>query len=191
MQDILTCAMGLDVHRDIIVACLVKGAVDAEQPQFETTFILEKDGERREFTLDNYPDSTWTFIDSRTVQTSEGYIPPIHDFTMTRIADDEDITEEVINSPGYTMLLVAPYLEKSDDMQFSDINRLYDYARENQVPFYCLTASNTANIEKWKDMTGAEYPFCSTDATFTDCGSAVWAGVSAATSVGFIDGVST
>ena len=61
---------------------------DAEQPQFETTFILEKDGERREFTLDNYPDSTWTFIDSRTVQTSEGYIPPIHDFTMTRIADD-------------------------------------------------------------------------------------------------------
>ena len=138
---------------------------DAEQPQFETTFILEKDGERREFTLDNYPDSTWTFIDSRTVQTSEGYIPPIHDFTMTRIADDEDITEEVINSPGYTMLLVAPYLEKSDDMQFSDINLLYDYARENQVPFYCLTASSTANIEKWKDMTGAEYPFCSTDAT--------------------------
>ena len=25
MQDILTCAMGLDVRRDIIVACLAKG----------------------------------------------------------------------------------------------------------------------------------------------------------------------
>ena len=35
MQDILTCAMGLDVHWDIIVACLVKGAVDAE-PEAET-----------------------------------------------------------------------------------------------------------------------------------------------------------
>ena len=35
MQDILTCAMGLDVHRDIIVACLVKGAVDTE-PEAET-----------------------------------------------------------------------------------------------------------------------------------------------------------
>ncbi|MGM9733410.1 MAG: BT_3928 family protein, partial [Prevotella sp.] len=138
---------------------------DAEQPQFETTFILEKNGERREFTLDDYPDSTWTFIDSRTVQTSEGYVPPIHDFTITRIADDEDITEEVVNSDGYTMLLVAPYLEKSDDMQFSDINRMYDYAKDNGVPFYCLTASSMANIEKWKDMTGAEYPFCLTDAT--------------------------
>ena len=137
----------------------------AEQPQFETTFILEKNGERREFTLDNYPDSSWTFIDSRTVQTSEGYVPPIHDFSITRIADDEDITDEVINSSGYTMLLVAPYLEKSDDMQFSDINHMYDYAQENGVPFYCLTASSSESIEKWKDMTGAEYPFCLTDAT--------------------------
>lgn len=31
---------------------------DAEQPEFETTFIMEKDGIRKEFGLDNYPDST-------------------------------------------------------------------------------------------------------------------------------------
>ena len=37
---------------------------DAPQPKFETTFIMEKDGVKKEFTLENYPDSTWTFIDS-------------------------------------------------------------------------------------------------------------------------------
>lgn len=137
----------------------------AEQPKFETTFILEKDGERREFTLDNYPDSTWTFIDSKTVEISKGYVPPIHDFSITRCSDDEDITDEVIGSKGYTMLLVAPYLDKADDMQFSDINRIYDYAQENGVPFYCLTASTEKDIERWKDMTGADYEFCQTDAT--------------------------
>ena len=45
MQDILTCAMGLDVHRDIIVACLVKGAVDTEpeaEPRTFSTLIPEK-----------------------------------------------------------------------------------------------------------------------------------------------------
>lgn len=42
MQDILTCAMGLDVHRDIIVACLVKGAVDAE-PEAETCLSAIRD----------------------------------------------------------------------------------------------------------------------------------------------------
>lgn len=137
----------------------------AEQPKFETTFILEKDGERREFALDNYPDSTWTFIDSKTVEISKGYVPPIHDFSITRCSDDEDITDEVIGSKGYTMLLVAPYLDKADDMQFSDINRIYDYAQENGVPFYCLTASTEKDIERWKDMTGADYEFCQTDAT--------------------------
>ena len=30
MQDILACAMGLDVHRDVIVACLEKGAIGAD-----------------------------------------------------------------------------------------------------------------------------------------------------------------
>ena len=137
----------------------------AEQPKFETTFILEKNGERREFGLDNYPDSTWTFIDSRTIEVSKGYVPPIHDFSITRCDNDEDITDEVIDSKGYTMLLVAPYLEKSDNMQFNDINRIYDYALENKVPFYCLTASGDKMIERWKDMTGAEYTFCHTDAT--------------------------
>ena len=64
----------------------------AEQPVFDTTFIMEKDGERREFTLDNYPDSTWTFVDSKTVTVKEGYVPPIHDFSITT-ADGEDITD--------------------------------------------------------------------------------------------------
>ena len=32
---------------------------DAEQPLFETTFIMEKGGQRKEFTLNDYPDSTW------------------------------------------------------------------------------------------------------------------------------------
>lgn len=34
MQDVLTCAMGLDIHRDIIVACLAKGDLDVE-PEIE------------------------------------------------------------------------------------------------------------------------------------------------------------
>lgn len=61
-------------------------------PEYATTFILEKDGERREFTLDDYPDSTWTFVDSRSVQVSEGYVPPIHDFSIERNTTGDDIT---------------------------------------------------------------------------------------------------
>lgn len=137
----------------------------AEQPQFETTFILEKDGERREFTLDDYPDSTWTFVDSKTVQLTEGYTPPIHDFSATRQADGEDITSDIVGYEGYTFLLISPYLEQADDSQFDEINEVYDYATDHGYPFYCLTASTEKSIERWRDFTGAEYPFATVDAT--------------------------
>ena len=133
----------------------------AQQPQFETTFIMEKDGQRKEFTIDNYPDSTWTFIDSKTIQTAEGYVPPIHDFTIE--SEDGDITSEVLNQEGYTFLLVSPHLEYADDSNFGRINQVYEYCLDNGYPFYCLTASTDRARSRWQDMTGAEYPFCTTD----------------------------
>ena len=72
----------------------------AKQPQFETTFILEKNGEQKEFTIDNYPDSTWKFIDSKTIQTEEGYVSPIHDFSIEDTKNGEDITQEVLHDKG-------------------------------------------------------------------------------------------
>jgi triosephosphate isomerase len=137
----------------------------AEQPQFVTTFILEKNGEQREFTIDDYPDSTWTFVDSKTKQIAKGYVPPIHDFSIVLVEDDEDITEQVLADTNYVFLLVSPHLEYADDSRLDLINELYEYSREKSYPFYCLTASGAKDIERWRDMTGAEYPFCATDET--------------------------
>ena len=135
----------------------------AKLPQFKTTFIMEKNGQRKEFTLDNYPDASWKFIDSKTVQTSEGYIPPIHDFSITDNKTGLDLTNSVLSHKGYTFLLIAPHLETADDSNFGDIDRLYEYAQSYDIPFYCLTASTTKAIKRWIDLTGAEYPFCITD----------------------------
>ena len=135
----------------------------APLPQFETTFIMEKDGQRQEFTVDNYPDSTWTFIDSKTIQTAEGYVPPIHDFTIA--TEDGDITDEVLSKEGYTFLLISPHLENANDSYFDRINQVYEYCQDNDYPFYCLTASTDKARNRWRDMTGAEYPFCTTDET--------------------------
>ena len=135
----------------------------AKLPQFKTTFIMEKNGQRKEFTLDNYPDASWKFIDSKTVQTSEGYIPPIHDFSITDNKTGLDLTNSVLSHKGYTFLLIAPHLETADDSNFGDIDRLYEYAQSYDIPFYCLTASTSKAIKRWIDLTGAEYSFCITD----------------------------
>ncbi len=137
----------------------------AKMPRYENTFVMEKNGERREFTLDNYPDSTWTFVDRKSELVEEGYVPPIHDFTITDNATGDDITQQILDDKGYTFLLVSPHLESADDTNFGDIDQLYEYCQAQKVPFYCLTASGEDAIQHWRDITGAEYPFCMSDET--------------------------
>lgn len=138
---------------------------NAKQTKFETTFILEKDGVRKEFTLDSYPDSTWTFIDSKTVEVEKGFEPPIRDFSITDPASGEDITAKVLGHKGYTFLLIAPYLEHADDTNFGEIDHIHEYSRAHHYPFIALTASGEEGVAHWRDLTGAEYPFYNTDGT--------------------------
>lgn len=142
----------------------MKIPADAEQPVLETTFILEKDGERKEFSLEDYPDSTWTFVDSRTTVVKQGYVPPIHDFSITT-SEGEDITDDVLSYKGYTFLLIAPFIERAEDSTFGEIDQIYEFADDNGHRFYCLTSSGEKAMAHWRNITGAEYPFCLTDGT--------------------------
>ncbi|MEG1563908.1 MAG: DoxX family protein [Bacteroides sp.] len=135
----------------------------AKQSVYESFFILKKGGQQKEFTLKNYPDSTWTFVSTRTVLKEKGYEPPIHDFSMTELQSGEDITEKVLADSSYTFLLVAHQLEEADDSNIDLINEIYDYSVEHGYGFYALTSSLDKPIEQWRDKTGAEYPFCLVD----------------------------
>ena len=134
--------------------------------EFDTFFILEKDGERKEFTLDDYPDSTWTFVDSYTVQRGGSRSHSgVQDFTVISMESGEDITSSILDDKGYTFLLVSPYIEKADDGVMDRLSAIYEYSLDRGCPFYCLTSSGTGEVLKWQDITGAEYPFCHADAT--------------------------
>ena len=133
---------------------------DGAKPSvYESLFTLEKDGEKKEFALENYPDSTWKFIEARTVLKQKGYEPLIHDFSITEQSTGEDITENVLTDMNYTFLLVAHRIEEADDSNIDLINEIYDYSVEHGYGFYCLTSSPDEQIEQWRDKTGAEYPF--------------------------------
>lgn len=75
---------------------------------------------------------------SKTVVKKQGYEPPIHDFSIIRQEDGEDITEEVLNDEDYTFLLVAHQLNQADDSTIDLINELYDYSVENDYKFTAL-----------------------------------------------------
>ena len=93
----------------------------------------------------------------------EGEESPYQELFIEQVEDGEDITEQILAEKGYTFLLIAPHLEQADDSRLDEINQMYEYSLDNGYPFYCLTASGEKAIEKWRDLPGAEYPFCLTD----------------------------
>lgn len=116
--------------------------------------MYEKDGVKKEFSLEDYPanDSSWTFVDSKTELVKKGYQPPVAAFNIYN-GEGDDVTEEIIGNPGPVLLLVAPKLEEADDEQMDEINGVYDYALEHDIPFYCVTA-----LRLRRSMPGATIP---------------------------------
>lgn len=134
-----------------------------DEGEFETTFVLEKDGIQKEFKLENYPDSTWTFVESRTIQQASAQHSGVGDLTIQDAKSGEDLTQAILDDSGSNFLLVAPYLEQADDAVMGELLSLYDYSQEKGYGFYCLTSSGEEAIAYWKEMTGAEYSFCQSD----------------------------
>lgn len=125
---------------------------------------MEKDGVKKTFALDNYPegDSSWTFVESKTELIKQGYVPPIAAFNIYNV-EGEDVTDQIIGTSGSVLLLIASKVETADDEQMDQINGVYDYALEYDIPFYCVTGSSEEAINAWRDNTGAEYPFLMAD----------------------------
>ena len=115
-------------------------------------------------TFDFRPYHVGTNLRQNWQRTMDGEDLPYADFFIENVKDGEDITEALLNDSSYVFLMVSPYLEQADDSRLDLINELYEYANEHSYGFYCLTSSTHENIERWREITGAEYPFCLTDA---------------------------
>jgi len=136
---------------------------DAPKAEYETILLYEKNGKVKEFTLENLPDSTWQWVETKNELISEGYIPPIHDFSI-QTPNGNDITDIVLNDTKFTFLMVAYDLNKTSTKNIDKINKLAEYCKESgKCNFICLTASVESVIQNFKDKTGAPYMFYATD----------------------------
>ena len=130
--------------------------------QYSTTFIYEKNGERKEFTINNYPasDTTWKFVRQKSVLTKKGYEPPIHDFSVTSL-NNGDITAQILNDKGYTLLMISKKLTQTDREKLRKGFDIGSSCVENGISFYVLTASGADEIKNFDDR----IPFSLTDET--------------------------
>ena len=132
---------------------------DAEADRYDIRFIYEKDGLQKEFTLEDYPaeDTTWKFVDQKSVLISGGYVPPVHDF---RLVDRQgvDLTEQVTGSEGDVMLMIARKLDKSNSDGLAKGYDLGTKLREEGKKFYVVTA--TPADEAVSSDKRVQHPLC-------------------------------
>ena len=109
---------------------------EGEKPSvLETVFIYAKEGKEQVFTIDNLPgDTTWTFVDSKTIVKEKGYEPPIQDFHIVSQEDGLELTDTILGDDNYTFLLVAAWQENT--------GAEYPFALADEITLKTMIRSN-------------------------------------------------
>lgn len=130
----------------------------------EMIFIYKVNGVDKEFTekdLMNIPEGAM-FVDRKDKVITEGYIPPIHDFTMTK--DDSDYKEELLKEPKL-VIFVTYDLALSEPAGMKKLAKVSADAKAKGYKVIAMTASGAEEIAKAKKQYGLDTDFYFCDAT--------------------------
>lgn len=113
--------------------------------KFDYTFIYKKNGETKNFTVKDLPDSTWEFVDRKQVLVEKGKnnIPLINDFIL-KTESGNDTTEALLSQPGEYYILMAKEFNIKEDKWYADFN---DFYNRSKLPVYLVT-SDPVNAKK-------------------------------------------
>ena len=135
----------------------------APQAVVEMTFIYKVNGVNKEFTekdLTNIPQGA-EFVDRKDKVISEGYVPPIHDFTMMK--DGSDYKDELLQEPKLLMLVTYD-LTKSDVDGMQKLETLYKDATAKGYKVIGMTNSSEEEIQKAQKTYNLKFDFYTCDA---------------------------
>ncbi|MBF6608356.1 MAG: DoxX family protein [Flavobacterium sp.] len=136
----------------------------APRAEIEMIFIYNVNGENKEFTektLMDIPEGA-TFVERIDKVISEGYVPPIHDFTME--LDGSDYKDELLEEPKLVMF-VAYDLTKSDPEGLARLAEVYEKATARGYKVIGMTSSTDELIQTVKKQYALPFDFYFCDAT--------------------------
>lgn len=123
----------------------------------DVIFVYSKDGEEREYNIDNLPDSTWTFvsrIDRTTTEDNSFAVFDGYDDVTGLLVSDKPLLLLVVNDPG------AGYLYRSRlAMQFAAL-----IEREGGE-MIAILAADADGVEKWRNLAAIDTDIFTADDT--------------------------
>lgn len=147
------------------IAEKVKIPEDAPRDEFELIFIYEKDGQLVEIPMKDIGivDDTYKFVDRKDKLVKEGFKPAIYDFKIYD-AIGAEISEDLLNAPGYKLILTQRDIETSRQIE-SRMRALFEAANSKQIKTYALTSSNPEKVEVYRHENQLPITYYTMDAT--------------------------
>jgi len=143
--DFMPYAKGKNIQEGMIIP------EDAPKWVYEDTWIYEVNGVEKEYSTEEKP---WTiaganFVNRKTKVVTEGYTPPIKDFTME--LDGNDIKDQLLQEEK--LILVVMYnMEKSHKKGLKRIKEFTDKAMRNGYHVYAFSASSPEDFALMKEQ---------------------------------------
>ncbi|MFY8187931.1 MAG: BT_3928 family protein [Flavobacterium sp.] len=138
----------------------------AEKSEYEMVFIYKINGVDTEIPYDDVMNgkipADAEFVDRKDKLIKQGYVPPIHDFTLE--LNGEDYTEDILNMPK-VLIFVSYDLSKASADGLAKLEDLHQKARAKNYFVMGVTASGEEGIAvaKQQHQLTFDYYFC--DAT--------------------------
>ncbi|MEO6233147.1 MAG: BT_3928 family protein [Ferruginibacter sp.] len=135
--------------------------------EFAYVFVYEKNGEKKDFTMDNLPDSSWNFADRKQTLVKKGndVVPLINDFSLVD-SSGINVTEDVLGQPGDYYLFFLQNMREGNNRWSTSFDKLLKKATALKRPVYIIT-SDKENVNNFFNVVDHQYnvPVLTSDAT--------------------------
>lgn len=136
----------------------------AQKSEYEMQFIYKVNGKNKTFSekdLMNLPTGA-KFVERKDKLIKEGYVPPIHDFSLE--FNGEDQTHALLQEPKL-MLFVMHDINKASEKGIQLLINLQKEAKNKNYKIIAVTASTTEDINFYKKKLNLNFDFYFCDGT--------------------------
>lgn len=133
--DFMEYKVGTDIHEKLSMA------ENISEPTFGTILIYKKNGKVKTFLIDELPDSTWTFVDSKTKQVSSKALPAAINFAVSD-REGNYVTDSLLSIEGKLFITSIPYFDRLSGPDLDKLRLINEKFKEKKINHIILTGSS-------------------------------------------------
>lgn len=117
-----------------------------QEREYETTFIYSKDGEEKTFTINDLPDSTWTFVDAKSVLVSGATEDASVDFSFID-SHGNPVGNEIVQQDGPVFFISIYNAKALGPRAVKKIMNLADTLYRHNLQLYIISANSVETTQ--------------------------------------------